>query len=171
MAETRTLCVRFVRDATKDAEKGDIQYSGFTFTWPDGRPIQTGLEKLCQRGTKLFFGKEGLQKDTALLKIVSVPVNEQDPITKIPATKVRRFYLLRQGDLGTVYFMQGIITDVVFDVTKEEPEVLQWIGLTPELKDGDKYWFDIYALPEEKPLESFPAIQNSSQYTEILSNS
>lgn len=143
----KLICVKFIRETSLDSQKEDIQYSGFRFTWPDGEIIQTGLNKFCQRGMRLFFGKEGLQTNEATLKLYCNQVSENDPLTKAPENvKVRRFILQRDGNLGTIFFVNGVVTDVAFDMEKEEKEVLQWIGLDT-LKDKEKIFLDIYALP------------------------
>lgn len=152
--DRRLLEVRFERNPDADAAKGDIQYSGFRFTWPDGTPAKTGLDKFCQRGVKLFFGKAGLTGDSALLQLYCVPVLEDTPFTQTPpGVRGRRFFLLRQGHKGVIHFLNGTPTDVIFDERLEEPAVLEWIGLTPDLGDGQRQWMDIYAVavPEKKP--------------------
>ena len=148
LSQERTLKVRFCRNHQHDSSQGDIHYSGFSFTWPNGQPIRTGLNKFCQRGVQLFFGKDGLQENDRLVKLICLPITENAPRTIAPlGARCRRFYLMRQGPLGIIYFRGGVVTDVVFDETLEEPEVLEWIGLTPDLQEGEKAWIDILVIP------------------------
>jgi hypothetical protein len=42
--------------------------------------------------------------------------------------------------------MDGTPTTLVFDLEKDDPEVLSWIGLSG-LDDGERQWFDLGAAP------------------------
>jgi hypothetical protein len=159
----RHLFLRLVRNPEQDAQKQDIQYSGFNFYWPDGRAIQTGLNKFCHRGVATMLGKNTVIPEVALLKLTLLPVDRPDaPWPKRPpGVRSRRLYLMRHGRQGVIYFPQGIVTDLTFDELKDEEVVLRWIGLTPDLGENDKAWFDVMvetidqSLNLEESLESF----------------
>jgi hypothetical protein len=48
--------------------------------------------------------------------------------------------------------MDGTPTTLVFELEKDDPEVLSWIGLAG-LNDGERLWFDLDAapVPSESP--------------------
>ena len=54
-----------------------------------------------------------------------------------------------------IHFLDGTPTDVVFEIGRDEPPVLHWIGL-PTLKDGHRQWFDLAARPLEEPVPASP---------------
>jgi hypothetical protein len=61
---------------------------------------------------------------------------------------VRRFFLERSGKVGRVHFMDGTPTTVTFELGRDEPRVLHWVGLH-NLDEGDRQWFDLSAYPVE----------------------
>jgi hypothetical protein len=137
----KTITVQFKRNENYDAQKENIEYSGFDFLWQNGTPIKTGLDKFCQRGIKLFLGKNGLNQPNQLLELTVISINsENDPLPKTNC-RSRRFYIKRENEKGIIHFMNGTPTDVIFNEEIDEPEVLNWIGLTPKLKNIA--WFDM----------------------------
>jgi hypothetical protein len=70
----------------------------------------------------------------------------------LPGSRVRRFFVERQGRQGRVHFMDGTPTAIVMDLDQDEELVLQWIGLAG-LPDGERQWFDLAA----RAAESSPA--------------
>lgn len=145
----RILTLLFERDTSVDHEKGTIQYSGFRFYWPNGQPVRTALDKFCQRGVRFLFGRKGLEGTGRLLSLVCLPIDGMDaPLPELPpGIRSRRFFLLRIGQQGILHFFNGTPTDVVFEVGKDDPTVLEWIGLTQALADNARAWFDLVALP------------------------
>src|SRR5262249_8146776 len=51
---------------------GGIASAEFDISWPDGRPVQTGLSRFCNLGSRLLFG-HGSQVDTALVRLTVSP--------------------------------------------------------------------------------------------------
>ena len=47
-----------------------------------------------------------------------------------------------------IHFLDGTPTSIVFDLERDEPAVLDWIGL-PGLDDGQAGWVDLAARPED----------------------
>jgi hypothetical protein len=68
----------------------------------------------------------------------------RDDLTRLPGHRVRRFFLLRGGRQGRLHFFNGTPTAIVLDLDRDEPDVLNWIGL-PVLGDGEAAWFDLAA--------------------------
>lgn len=148
----RTLTVLFRRDPARDRRKEQIHYRGYRPHWPDGRPVDVGLDAFCQHGTRLLGLNRLLARSPeGLVRLINFPVHNHDEnIRRLPGHRVRRFYIERQGQSGRIYFMDGTPTDIVFQMTKDEDEVLHWIGL-PYLRDGERQWFDLAACPAEWP--------------------
>jgi hypothetical protein len=148
----RSIVIRLTRNRSVDHTSGAVSYTGFHFYWPDGRPIQTGLDKFCQRGVRLLFGRRGLERESQLVELMVISISGRDaPLPKTPpGTRSRRFFLLRQESRGILHFLNGTATDVIFDEWVDEPEVLDWIGLTDRLPEGVQGWLDMVALPVEE---------------------
>lgn len=147
-SKMRTITVQFKRNENFDTQKENIEYSGFDFFWQDGTPIKTGLDKFCQKGIKLFLGKNGLNQPNQLLEITVLPINSKDDPLPKTNCRSRRFYIKRENKKGIIHFMNNTPTDIIFNEEIDEPEVLNWIGLTPELKDVA--WFDVVVKPVDK---------------------
>ncbi len=141
------LLVHFRRDAAGDCSRDGIAFRGFHFTWPDGRPVRTGLSRLCGVGTALFFGRRQPVPDACLLRLCCVPTSEDAPPRRpAPGVRVLRLYLQREGRRGVLHFHNGHRTEVAFEDGVDEPRVLRWIGLDG-LADGGRLWLDLFALP------------------------
>ena len=136
----------FRRDPSKDRQRDHILYEGYEILWPDGNPVAIGLDAFCRHGQRLLgLGKYLAGCHERLIEILCFPLkNREDNLTRMPGHRVRRFYLERQGLRGRLHFMDGTPTDTVFEIDRDEPRVLQWIGL-PALVDGGCQWFDIAA--------------------------
>jgi len=147
---SRNLTILFRRDPSKDRENDSIRYEGYAPFWPDGRPVAIGLDAFCKHGQRLLgLGKHLAGRDERLIRVVSLPLSgRDDDLNRIPGFRVRRFYIERKGTSGRLHFMDGTPTSVVFEMDRDEPRVLNWVGL-PELGDGECGWFDIAAMPEE----------------------
>lgn len=72
----------------------------------------------------------------------------EDDLTRLPGHRIRRFFLLRNGRQGRLHFFNGTPTAIVLDLDRDEPYVLNWIGL-PALSDGESAWFDLAARPAD----------------------
>ena len=150
----RVLRVLFRRDPSKDRQRERIRFEGYKVLWPDGRPVAVGLDAFCQHGQRLL----GLSRHLAgcterLIDLVCFPLAHREvDMTKIPGHRVRRFYLLREGKLGRIHFLDGTPTETVFEMGQDEPKILHWIGLTG-LRDGEHLWLDIAARTVEEPAE------------------
>ena len=82
-----------------------------------------------------------------MLDLVYYPLaGLEDALTRVPGHRVRRFFLLRGGRHGRLHFFNGAPTGIVLDLDRDEPQVLNWIGL-PSLRDGEAGWFDLAARP------------------------
>ena len=143
---SRTLTLLFRRDPSRDRETELAQFEGYQILWPDGRPVAVGLDAFCKHGQRLFgLGKQLAGCHEKLIKMICFPLQcREDDLNRIPGHRVRRFYIERSGNGGRIYFMDGTPTTVSFEVDRDEPEVLHWLGL-PTLKDGERQWFDLAA--------------------------
>jgi hypothetical protein len=148
----RTLTVLFRRDPSRDRSKEQVHYRGYRPHWPDGRPVDVGLDAFCQHGQRLLGLNRLLARShECLIRLINFPVaDSEENIRRLPGHRVRRFFIERHGESGRIHFMDGTPTDIVFDMGKDETEVLHWIGL-PHLDDGERQWFDLAACPVEKP--------------------
>jgi len=122
----RTLTVLFRRDPTRDRRKEQIHYRGYSPHWPDGRPVDVGLDAFCQHGQRLLGLNRLLANNPeCLIQLINFPVADSDEnIRRLPGHRVRRFFIERQGESGRLHFMDGTPTDIVFTLGKDEEEVL-----------------------------------------------
>ena len=51
---SRTITVRFRRDATRDRRREDRSFAGYRALWPDGSEVDVGLEAFCRYGERLL---------------------------------------------------------------------------------------------------------------------
>jgi hypothetical protein len=142
----RTLTVLFRRDPARDQQKASIEYEGYELLWPDGRPVSVGLEAFCKHGQRLLgLGRHLGSCTEKLIELAMYPLSSrEDDLTRIKGSRVRRFFMVRQGSSARVHFMDGTPTTAVFDVERDEDRVVNWLGL-PSLCDGGRQWFDIAA--------------------------
>lgn len=152
---THTLILLFRRDPSRDRQRERIRYLGYRPCWPDGRAVTIGLDVLCQHGQRLLgLNRHLAHRTECLIRLMRFPVADfEEPIQRLPGHRVRRFFLERHGRMGRIHFMDGTPTDVVFHLDQDEPEVLDWLGLS-ELKDGERGWFDLAAGLAEETLEN-----------------
>jgi hypothetical protein len=155
---TRKLTVLFRRDPTKDRQTDKVDFEGYQILWPDERPVAIGIEAFCKHGQRLFgLGKYLAGCHEKLIKVLCMPLESRDDdLNRIPGHRVRRFYIQRTGDTGRIHFMDGTPTTMIFDVRRDEPRVLNWLGL-PDLADGEIAWFDLAAVDATAPM---PAIHH-----------
>lgn len=140
----RKLRLLFRRNPHRDRSEREIRFEGYDVLWPDRRPVALGLENFCTHGQRILgLGRRLMGASERLVDLVCLPQRDRDAdMTRMPGHRVRRFCLERQGRQGQIFFLDGTPTIMVFDLDRDEPIVLRWLGLT-EMKDGEKLWFDI----------------------------
>jgi hypothetical protein len=145
---SRNLTVLFRRDPARDRQDANVHYEGYQAFWPDGRPVTTGLDAFCRHGQRILgLGRHlaGCSERLLELAFFPLPSNEED-MTRLPGCRVRRFFLERTGPQGRIHFLDGTPTAAVFDIERDEPCVLHWVGL-PALREGERQWFDLAVRP------------------------
>jgi hypothetical protein len=167
----RTLTVLFRRDSSKDRQREHIRYEGYQVLWPDGRPVAIGLDAFCQHGQRLLgLGRHLAGCHERLIELSCYPLRDRDDdLVRIPGYRVRRFFLERHGRHGRVHFLDGTPTDAVFEIGRDEMQVLHWIGL-PFLREDGRQWFDLAARAVEAVTESSPALAWMSPRAGALSS-
>jgi len=155
---SRTLTLLFQRDPSRDRETELAQFEGWRILWPDGRPVAVGLDAFCKHGQRLLgLGKQLAGCQEKLIKMICFPLqSREDDLNRIPGHRVRRFYIERHGMAGRIHFMDGTPTTISFEVDRDEPQVLHWLGL-PSLKDGERQWFDLAATDLQTTVPVPPA--------------
>lgn len=155
---SRTLRMLFRRDPSRDRVEEKIHYEGYEVVWPDGQPVAIGLTAFCTHGQRLLgLGRHLRGAPERLVDLILFPLADRDAsLTRLPGHRVRRFSIQREGRQGRLYFLDGTPTTVVFDLDQDEATVLHWVGL-PELRDGERQWFDLAAHPVETPVAKPPA--------------
>jgi hypothetical protein len=145
---TRTLRVLMRRDSARDHQDGPTCFEGYAILWPNGRPVGVGFEAFCKQGQRLFgLGQHLHGCRERLVDMIYFPLaGLRDDLTRLPDHRVRRFFLVRGGRQGRLHFFNGTPTAIVLDLDRDEPYVLNWIGL-PALADGETAWFDLAARP------------------------
>jgi hypothetical protein len=149
----RTLIVLFRRDPRRDCRHGTVSCEGYQMLWPDGRPVTVGIESFCQHGQRLLgLGRYLAGLPERLIELHCYPLGGlEEPLTRLPGSRVRRLFLERSGSHGRLHFLDGTPTSLVFDLARDEPCVLDWIGL-PALGDGQRQWIDLAARTAESAL-------------------
>jgi hypothetical protein len=146
----RTLTVLFRRDPRRDCRHDAVSCEGYQMLWPDGRPVTVGIESFCQHGQRLLgLGRSLAGLPERLIAVDCFPLaGVEEPLTRLPGSRVRRLFLERSGSHGRLHFLDGTPTALVFDLARDEPCVLDWIGL-PALWDGQRQWLDLAARTVE----------------------
>jgi hypothetical protein len=154
----RTLTVLFRRDPSRDRQRGNIHFEGYQVLWPDGRPVDTGLDGFCKHGQRLLgLGRHLAGCSERLIELICFPLTgRDDDLVRIPGHRVRRFYLEREGPCGRIHFLDGTPTDTTFELGRDEERVLQWIGL-PGMHEGEQQWMDLAARAVEPVVRAHPA--------------
>jgi hypothetical protein len=154
---SRKLRILFRRNPARDRQQEAVSFEGYDILWPDGRPVTVGLDAFCTHGQRLLgLGRhlKGLRE--RLVDMICVHLPDRDAhLTRMPGHRVRRFCLERTGKHGRVYFLDGTPTTMLFDVDRDEPAFLNWLGLTA-LTDGQRQWFDLAAQPIDPAPARFP---------------
>jgi len=150
---SRILTILFRRDPSRDREDERTRFEGYLPCWPDGRPLAVGFDAFCKHGLRLFgLGKHLAGRREKLIKMVCLPLTgREDNLNRIPGHRVRRFSLERHGKRGRLHFMDGTPTIAEFELDRDEPSVLHWLGL-PDLHDGGRQWMDLAAMEVEAAL-------------------
>jgi hypothetical protein len=153
---SRKLTILFRRDPSRDRQRERIRYEGYQVMWPDGQPVDVGLDAFCRHGQRLLgLGRHLSGRPERLIEMVFFPLSGlEDDLTRVPGARVRRFFMERQGRVGRVHFMDGTPTDAVFVLGRDEPRVLTWVGL-PTIRDGERQWFDLAA----QAVDTVPAVR------------
>jgi hypothetical protein len=142
----RILTILFRRDPSRDRHQGRVHYEGYQICWPDGRDVALGLDAFCRHGQRLFaLGRWLAGRREQLMDLLCFPLaGREDDLTRLPGHRVRRFFLERRGTTGRIHFLDGTPTEAVFDLDRDDPRVLHWLGLPP-LAEGQQQWFDLAA--------------------------
>jgi hypothetical protein len=144
----RSLTLLFRRDPSRDRSSDRIDYEGYQILWPDGRPVALSLDAFCRQGQRLLgLGRYLAGCRERVIDILCFPLaGLEAPLTRLPGHRVRRFFLRRAGTQGRLHFLDGTPTSTVFEIGRDDPRVLQWVGL-PALADGAQQWLDLAAQP------------------------
>ena len=149
-----SLVALFRRDSSRDLLDHVGRFQGYRIYWPDGRPVTVGLEAFCLQGQRLLgLGRHLRGCQERLVRLTCFPLSgPDDDLHRLPGHRVRRLFIERRGPIGRLHFMDGTPTTLVFELEKDDPEVLSWIGLAG-LNDGERLWFDLDAapVPSESP--------------------
>jgi len=161
---SRTLTILFRRDPSRDRNREQVEYEGYQPLWPDGRPVAVGLDAFCRHGQRLLgLGRHLAGRRERLIQMTCFHLSgRDDDLNRLPGHRVRRFFIERSGRIGRIHFLDGTPTTTVFEMGRDEPRVLHWLGLT-SLAEGERQWFDLAALP----VETFPVFRSRSRASEI----
>src|SRR5262249_39201935 len=124
-----------------------IRFSGYDMYFEDGTPATLMFASFCDYGTKALFGR-GMMPDSQLVDMYFVPVADLWAAkTRVPKPlKARRLFAQREGDQVAFHFLNGVKTEMQFDLQRDDRRVLEWIG-GANLADGETQWFDFIAIP------------------------
>jgi hypothetical protein len=148
----RALRILFRRDPSRDRRCGQVLFEGYNVLWPDGTPVAVGLDAFCVHGQRLFgLGRHLAGQKELLVELLCFPLRgRDDDLTRLPGHRVRRFFLQCQRPAGRIHFMDGTPTQAVFEAGRDDPRVLDWVGLNT-LPPGGRQWFDLAARPVRAP--------------------
>jgi hypothetical protein len=154
---SRSITLLFRRDPACDRQKGPIHFAGYRPCWPNGEPVAIGMDAFCKHGQRLLgLGKQLAGRSEAHVKLICMPLQSRDDnINRIPGHRVRRFYVQREGETGRLHFLDGTPTTLLFEMGRDEPRVLNWIGL-PAMADGEIQWVDLAAAAVDEPISAIP---------------
>lgn len=141
--KVRTITLLSCPDPSRNRLRNNIPLQGYRFAWPDGCPVTLGLDAFCGSGQRLLHLAAADEERFVEFLCFPVPSRTAER-TRFPGHKVRRFALQRHGHQGRVYLIDGTPTEIWFDLTRDDPRVVEWIGLNT-LKDGEHCWFDFVA--------------------------
>jgi len=149
---SQTLNVLFERDTTRDRHEADVHFEGYRVLWPDGQPVSVSMDAFCTHGQRLLsLGRHLKGVSQRQVEALCFWLDQrEDPLTRLPGHRVRRFCLKRIGSQGRLHFLDGTPTTMVFDLEQDDPQVLDFFGLT-SLPDGGERWLDFAARPQSMP--------------------
>lgn len=141
--QSTELIVRFQRRPEAEHADDHVASLDYDISWPDGRPVQTGLSRFCNFGSRLLLGRR-YEGGTALVRLIVHPVPGLEATLTRPGggVRCRRLYALRRGDSIRLHFLDGRPTEVIFEADKEEPPVLRWLQ-ADRMQPGEAFWFDL----------------------------
>jgi hypothetical protein len=141
-----TLTVLFRRDPGRDRFHNQVPLVGYQMFWPDGKPVAMAHDAFCRHGQRLFgLGRHLAGCEERLVELVCYRLSGiEDELTRRKGYRLRRFYVERNGTTGRIHFHDGTPTAVTFRIDRDDPDVLEWIGLAG-LPDGDRRWIDLGA--------------------------
>jgi len=144
---SRYILALFRRYTQGDERKDRINYEGYRIHWANGEPASLGLDRFCQLGCRLLgLGRKMRNQNEQLVEIGVHPLDGLDaPLTQLgQGIRCRRFYFMREGQRARLYFFNGTETEVTFDLEKDEPRVLDWLGVA-DMEEGEQFWLDLSA--------------------------
>ena len=149
----RTLQILFRRDPTQDRRDEEVHYEGYRLLWPDGSAVGVAVDSFCKHGQRLLgLGRHLAGHRERLVEVICFPLlGREDRLNRLPGARVRRFCLRRTDRQGRLHFLDGTPTTIVFDLDRDEPVMLDWVGLSG-LADGADQWFDLAARPADAAL-------------------
>jgi hypothetical protein len=150
----RTLQVLFRRDPSRDRRLNNVDMEGFQLLWPDRSPVGYGLDAFCYHAQRILsLNRFLVGHEERLLEMVQFPLRtKDDEMIRLPGLRVRRFLIRRLGPVGRIHLINGTATEITFEDGRDEPRVVEWIGLSG-LRDGEQLWFDFTVRPAEVPWE------------------
>jgi hypothetical protein len=137
------VTVLFQRRPGTEQARGSTTFAEYDIVWPDGRPVQLGLTRFCNFGSRLLLGRR-YEGETALVRLTIHPVAGLKATLTRPGggVRCRRLYALRRGDGIRIHFLDGTPTEAVFHATDDEPEVLRWLQ-AERMRPDEPFWFDL----------------------------
>ena len=136
----RTLEVLLSVSSEPEDDNG-IKKTAVKFSWLDGSPIPLSFNNLCVIGLKTLFRKRDIV-DGPIKIIMRDVIDLDEPVTRINNIRGRRFFMTTEDHKTYFWLCNGVKTDLLFNLEKEEQEILNWL-LPP--KEGDTKWFDLIA--------------------------
>lgn len=147
------LTLRFQRRPGTEYVHGGITSAEYDVAWPDGSPVQGGLIRFCNFGSRLLLGRR-YQGGTTLVRLTVYPVAGLKAALTRPGggVRCRRLYALRRGDSIRLHFLDGTPTEAVFHAAQDAPHVLRWLH-ADDMPLGEAFWFDLgcQTIAEECP--------------------
>lgn len=162
----RVLKLLFRRDPSRNRLCNNIKMEGFQMMWPDGQSVGFGLDAFCFHAQRVL-GLERYLKGLSerMLELVVFPLaSPEAEFTRMPGLRVRRFMIQRQGAQGRIHLVNGMPTEIIFEDGRDEPRVLEWIGLA-SLREGEQAWFDFTPRPLA---EASPCMADAPLYLPAL---
>jgi hypothetical protein len=146
----REIAVIFQRDWSRDSTRSGIEVTGYEVFWPDGRRIGMTLEGLCKIGVRYLFGRHPPERAEVRLRLFDLPSRETPP-PRVRPYRVRVLALQRNGRRLTLHLPDETPTNIVFDLDRDEPRVLEWLG-ADAIADGGRQWIGLLAVPADVPV-------------------